>query len=213
MKKILLALLLLTTAIITKGQTTTTTAAQNDTAPGPAEQKLVTSLCEELGKIDITTIKTKEQAEAAFMNAFMSHADKLMELASEKGLDLEDDETSTKLGEQVALQLIKQKCQPFVKLATVMALDETEDATINTTSGAFKRIDNKGFNYIVITDGKGNEQSFLWLRQFPDSDKFMNGNTGLAGKKLTIKSQDIEVYVPAAKGYFKVKEITGIEIL
>ncbi|MGZ3874908.1 MAG: hypothetical protein ACXVJD_18450, partial [Mucilaginibacter sp.] len=63
------------------------------------------------------------------------------------------------------------------------------------------------------TDNGNSEKSFIWLRQFPGSEKFMNGPLTLAGKKLNISWQEIEVYLPQAKGYYKVKEITGITIL
>jgi len=33
------------------------------------------------------------------------------------------------------------------------------------------------------------------------------------GKKLKVSWQETEVYIPAAKGYFKIKEITTIELL
>jgi hypothetical protein len=35
----------------------------------------------------------------------------------------------------------------------------------------------------------------------------------LAGKKIDITWQEMEVYLPQAKGYYVVKEITGITVL
>ncbi|MEO6633843.1 MAG: hypothetical protein ABIN13_19020, partial [Mucilaginibacter sp.] len=57
------------------------------------------------------------------------------------------------------------------------------------------------------------EKSFLWLREFPGSDKFMNSPAQLKGKKLKVTWHEMEVYLPQAKGYYKVKEITAIDFL
>jgi hypothetical protein len=91
--------------------------------------------------------------------------------------------------------------------------DADDEDNEGNTNGKLKRIDVKGFNYIVITDGNNSEKSFLWLKQFPGSEKFMNGLTGLIDKYVKISWQELEVYLPDAKGYYKVKEITGIEVL
>lgn len=87
-----------------------------------------------------------------------------------------------------------------------------DDGEESSTTGTFKRIELKGFNYIIITDNKGSERSFLWLKRVPGSEKFMWGSVKFTGKKFKIKGQEIEVYLPAAKGYYKVKEIIGIEV-
>ena len=91
-----------------------------------------------------------------------------------------------------------------------MVQSEKNNQGTGSTTGTFKRIDNKGFNYIVITEN-GNEKSFLWLTQFAGSEKFMDNTTSLTGKNLNVSWKEIEVYLPQAKGYYKVKEITGID--
>jgi hypothetical protein len=91
--------------------------------------------------------------------------------------------------------------------------DKGDDEATGDSEGVFKRIDSKGFNYFVITDQNKSEKSFLWLQEFPGSDKFFGDNTKFIGKKLKIEWKEIEVYLPQAKGYYKVKEITGISLL
>ncbi|MEO6149245.1 MAG: hypothetical protein ABIN95_05855 [Mucilaginibacter sp.] len=173
------------------------------------------SLCIDLTKVDISKISNKKEATDVFMNSFLKYADMAMGVAEEHGVDVTDQSAMKKIGLGLGLNLLKQKCAPFLKLATLMAVDDNKATTENPqlTRGSFKRIDTKGFNYIVISDNTGSEISFLWLRQFPGSESFINAGTNLTGKKLKISSQDIEVFLPQAKGYYKVKEITGIEIL
>ena len=161
------------------------------------------------------TIHTKKEADDAFMNCFTAYADMLLDVAKEQNIEVTDDDGMHQLGTDIGKNLMKQKCGSFMQLAIKMAKDDEVAAPIALSlSGTFKRIDAKDFNYIVITDKNGSEKSFLWLREFPGSDKFMEGAAlKLAGKKLNIKYQDIEVYLPKAKGYYKVKEITGVDIL
>lgn len=106
---------------------------------------------------------------------------------------------------------MKNKCAGFVKLSVLMA--KTEDSaggSTGTTRGKLSRIDNKGFNYFAVTDDTNSEKSFIWLRQFPGSEKFTNGLGVYTGKQVTIKWDEIEVYLPAAKGYYKIKEIVDL---
>ncbi|MBK0380619.1 type 2 periplasmic-binding domain-containing protein [Mucilaginibacter segetis] len=177
--------------------------------PGPAEQKLLDSLCNSMNRLDLSKITTPEQANDAFMSCFLNYADLLTDVAEELGLNFTDDAAGEKVGELIGKELMKQKCGAFLKLAAILAKKGDTPVAL-TTTGTFKRIDNKGFNYIVLTDSNGNEKSFLWLRQFPGSEKFI-APTALTGKKLTITWQEMEVYLPQAKGYYKVKEITAAD--
>jgi hypothetical protein len=76
-----------------------------------------------------------------------------------------------------------------------------------------KRIDTKDFNYFVLTDNNNQEKSFIWLRQFPGSENFTASAAKFTNKKLKISWQEIEVYIPSAKNYYKIKEVTGVEVL
>ena len=188
--------------------------ANAQTEPGPAQQKLLDSICACMSKIDISKIKTAKEANDVFMQCFTAHVDLLADVAKEQNAEFTDDEAMNRIGTEIGKNLIKRNCSSFVKLAVIMGQKDGNEATAEqTTTGALKRIDNKGFNYIVLTDNTGNEKSFIWLRQFPGSENFMNGVAKYAGKKVNIKWQEIEVYLPQAKGYYKVKEILSIDIL
>ena len=180
--------------------------------PGPIEQQMTDSLCKSLARLDISKITTKEEAVKAYTECVMAHADLLPDLAAERKVDMTDHNAMRTVGIDLAKNLMKQKCDYFMKLSGLMA-QKTADAEDNVTSGVFRRVDQKGFNYIVITDNSKSEKSFIWLRQFPGSENFMNGVIKYVGKKVNIKWQELEVYLPLAKGYYKVKEILAVDIL
>jgi hypothetical protein len=203
MKKLLFALLICGAIFNARAQTI-----------GPVEQKMTDALCDGLNKIDQSKINTGKEATDAFMNCFMEQSAMFVDLAAEKKISMEDQQAMHDLGVEIGKNLMKEKCAGFLKLAVKMAQKSEDDAAgISETHGAFKRIDANGFNYFVITDDNGNEKSFLWLRQFPGSEKFTGNVKDYTGKKINIKWQEMEVYLPQAKGYYKVKEITAIDLL
>ncbi|RKR85424.1 hypothetical protein BDD43_5695 [Mucilaginibacter gracilis] len=186
--------------------------AQASRVIGPAEKKITDSICNALSKRDISKITNKQEAVALYTSCVMEHADLLQELADELKVDVNDQAAMQKVGMNIAFNLMKDKCANFIKLSTYFAEQKATEVLNNYSTGVLKRIDNKGFNYIVITE-KGAEKSFLWLRQFAGSEKFTSGLGTNVGKHVKVEWQEIEVYLPLAKGYYKVKEITGITLM
>jgi hypothetical protein len=180
-------------------------------SPGPVEQKVTNAICDCLNKIDQSKITTSKEAKDAFMNCYMAQSDKLIDLTNERNISVGDGVAMHQLGIDIGKNLLSQKCNGFTLIAVKMA-DKKGEPEAQTTTGIFKRIDNKGFNYIIIADENGSEKSFLWLRQFGGSEQFINNASASVGKKITISWQDMEVYLPQSKGYFAIKEITAISV-
>lgn len=189
--------------------------SQTNHVPGPVERRITDSICACVTKLDMAKITNKQEAVEAYTNCITQKSDMLVDLANEDNVEMTDVDAMKKIGVNIAVNLMKQGCPNFTKLGLFFAKKDGDVAgnLTGSTRGNYKRTDLKGFNYIVITDNGNSEKSFIWLRQFPGSEKFMNGSGSLAGKKLNVSWQEIEVYLPQAKGYYKVKEITGITIL
>lgn len=185
MKRIILLFAILSASVqLLKGQTNVT--------PGPLEKKLIDSLCMEMNKVDVASLKTKEQAENAFNEALSKYSALLMNVAEERKIDVSDDGAMQALGTDIGKNLLKSNCASFLKIATKMAQKEKDPGVeTGSTQGTIKRIENKGFNYFVITDAAGKERSFLWLRQFDGSEKFQGAVNAYAGKKVKIKWQEM----------------------
>lgn len=183
--------------------------------PGPAERQMTDSICSCVNKLDISKITTQEEATKAYTGCILNHVDLLAGLAAERNVELSDAKAMTKVGEDIAFSLLKQDCKGFKALAILLGNNNAgvEEAGTGTVSGNLKRIENKGFNYFVITDNENNEKSFIWLRQFPGSENFIGSDSKYIGKKITIKYKELEVYLPQAKGYYKVREITSVSML
>ena len=191
---------------------TTACYGQTTVKLGSTEQKINDALCECISKLDLTQINGQQEGTKAYTDCIAKRTDLLMQLAQERKVEFNDEEAMSKIGIELAKNLLSQNCSAALQLAMKMS-QATDDVNVGTTQGTFKRIETKGFNYIVIAEANKGEKSFLWLGQFPDSEKFMGPSTGLIGKKLSIKWKEIEVYLPEAKGYYKVKEITEVDLL
>lgn len=186
--------------------------SQNNRVIGPAERKMTDSLCTCVVKIDLSKITNKTEALAAYTLCIEKHIGILKDLADERKVNMADKDGMEKIGIDLALNLLAQDCQGFKQLALIMGGKNADEEVVGTSTGKLKRIDNKGLNYIVITGSGGNEKSFLWLRQFAGSENLMDGGLKYIGKNMTVKYQEIEIYLPQAKGYYRVKEITSLNI-
>lgn len=178
------------------------------------EQKLTDTICNCLTKVDLSKIASRKDAIAVFTDCFTKRTDLLMQLANEKHIDPTDRVAMKQIGIDLGKDLFSQNCVAFTNISVKMAQKESEQADENheVGEGEFKRIDVRGFNYIVLSDSTSREKSFIWLRQFPGSEKFMNGGAAYIGKKVKIKYQELEVYLPQARGYYKVKEIVSLNV-
>jgi hypothetical protein len=177
------------------------------------ERKISDNLCGCIGKVDLEKLTDKPSAEKAFMDCFSKELNLVIQLAEERNLNISDQVAMRKLGEEVGKNLFKDNCQPFIGLSMKMAQSTNSGVTTGATEGTLKRIDTKDFNYFVLTDNTNNEKSFIWLRQFPGSEGFMTDTKKFTNKKLKLTWQEIEVFIPSAKNYYKIKEVVGIEVL
>lgn len=186
-------------------------SAQN--RPGPVEQKVTDNICDCISKVDLEKINGKKDAEQAFVDCFTQQSSLIVDLAKERNADFTDQAAMRTIGTDIGKNLLTQNCQAFLKLSVAMVEKENIHTSSGTTEGRLKRIETKDFNYFVVTDSENKERSFIWLRQFPGSESFMNDTSKLAGKKLKIKWNEIEVYIPSAKNYYNIKEIVALEVL
>ena len=79
--------------------------------------------------------------------------------------------------------------------------------------GRLKRIETQEFVTLILTTEDNQEKRFLWFRQFPGSQKYTSDLNNLIGKQLSIGAKEIEVFIPAAHDYYKINEVTSLEVL
>ncbi|WP_299703282.1 hypothetical protein [uncultured Pontibacter sp.] len=184
------------------------------TAPGPKEQQITDNICDCISRLDYSKVTNKQTAEKAFMDCFASQGSMILDVANERNVEITDQPAMRALGVGIGKNLMQQNCEGFMKLSMAMAQTETAgDIGSGVIEGRLKRIETKDFNYFVITDNSNKEKSFIWLRQFAGSDEFMGNTKNYIGKTVRISWQDIEVFVPSAKNYYNLKEVTELQVL
>ncbi|WP_207426098.1 hypothetical protein [Pedobacter sp. SYSU D00535] len=148
------------------------------------------------------------------MDCFGKQAALLIPLTQERKVEITDQTAMRQLGMDIGKNLLNQNCESFLKLSMALVKsDSSDDAELSSAStGVLKRIDTKDFNYFILTGSDNKEKSFIWLRQFPGSEKYISNPKAFIGKSVTIDWKEIEVFIPAAKSYFKLKEVTGITV-
>ena len=205
MKKLLMILFLGSIACSAMSQTDTTM------------QVFVDSVCKCLSKVDLNKIKTQNDAQVALTSCVMNeNMSLLMKLAEKRGIDITDQAGMEKIGQELAIEMMKQNCNAFVQMSIKLTKGgETTEAVSNvsTTSGTLASIETKDFCKFILTDASGKRSTFYWMHHFKNSEKFIDQPTKFIGKKMKVSWQETEVYIPAAKGYFKIKEIKGIDLL
>lgn len=179
-------------------------------------KRFADSVCKCMSRVDLNSIKSEAEAQQAITTCFLKdNMGVLMKLADERNIDITDQAAMRKVGEEVGMELMKQNCQPFIQLSMQMAKasGKTEISSISSTSGTLSSVETKDFCKFIVTDNNGKRNTFYWLHHFKNSEKFMDLPSRYVGKKLKVSWQETEVYIPAAKGYFKIKEITEVQVL
>lgn len=190
-----------------------TAISQADTA---TMKPLTDSICNCLSKKDLSKISNKVEANAVFTDCFTKHAAAMIDLAQKEKVDIADESAMHNLGIEIGKELFRRQCEAFVQISLKMAEKDNGNAeagaTNGSTNGKLKRIENKDFRYLFMEDANKREYSFIWLHYFAGSEKFIENTDKYIGKKMKVKWKETEVFLPQGKGYFKIKEITGIDI-
>ena len=206
MKKLIILIIIATISFSAKSQTDTTM------------QVFVDSVCKCLSKVDLNTIKNQSDAQAALSGCILNeNMNLLMKVAEKRGVDITDQEGMEKIGKELAIEMMKQNCSAFVQMSVKMSkagpVADEEVLDVSSTTGTLSSVETKEFCKFNLTDARGKKTSFYWLHHFKNSEKFTDQPSKYVGKKLKVFWQETEVYVPAAKGYYKIKEIKEIQIL
>ncbi|MCJ8208737.1 hypothetical protein MUY27_03395 [Mucilaginibacter sp. RS28] len=180
----------------------------------PAEAALTDSICNCITHRDMSQVKTQQQAVAVFTECFGNHTALLMKVADERHVDATNASAMRQIGVDVGMNLLRTECDAYRKLSAMIAQNKVnQQSSERSDEGKLIRIDNKGFNYLVLLDDDKKEHSYLWLEQFAGSEKFVNGIGANLNKRFKITWKEIEVFLPVAKGYYATKQIIAVSPL
>ncbi len=168
-------------------------------------QKLAQETCDCINKKDLTgaTSKSIEMALGFCM----------LEVIQKNNIDIEitDSEAMGSFGEKIGLQMAI-LCPSIFGGLVEESLEGEDDVEVLSLSGKIKSIEDGDFLFLILKEESGKETRLIWLRYFSGSDDYLTDPRKLIGKKVVVKYQSTECYLPKAKGYFAYKEITELKM-
>src|SRR4249919_1253352 len=156
MKKIILISCMLYLAATARSQTDTTMKVFAD------------SVCKCLSRIDMNNIKGRDDAQVALTGCILNeNMGLLMQVAEKRGLSVSDKAAMKKMGQEMAMELMKQNCNAFVQMSIKLTkggvtVKDEEVLDVSTTSGTLSSVETKDFCKFNVTDASGKKVSFYW---------------------------------------------------
>jgi len=195
--------------------------AQTDTSM----QKDAVAVCNCLSKSKIDNNSTPEQLQQLFLSCILSSAPDLVSKIISNGQ--EDQQAAEQIAMNLSLEMVKNGCPAFQKIATAMmgsrGMDTmqmempmtmpSEVETAQSIDGTVVNVEEKDFLYITVKTTTGRELNFLYYEYVPGSDDWIkDATTKLKNKNVAISYVETEVYQPKFKQFMNVKEIKTLTI-
>lgn len=144
------------------------------------------------------------------MESLSKHSGEYEEL----NVDLNDQASFQKLGEQIGFRMASVCPQILMKVATVQNAGDSEvTKPVSELTGILKRIEGDDFQYVIVAEDGGREHKFLWLRYFKGSEKLIEEKKQVIGKRVKITYLPIETFSAKLNDYTNRKEIKGLQVL
>ena len=198
-----------------------TAKAQTDTSM----QKDAIAVCNCLSKSKIDNTSTPEQLQQIFLSCILSSAPDLVSKIISNGQ--EDQQAAEQVAMNLSLEMVKNGCPAFQKIATAMMGGGGNDTmqmempmqmpskveTAQSLEGVVTKVEERDFTYITIKTNTGRELTFIYYGYVPGSDDWIkDATTKLKNKNVSISYVESEVYQPKFKQFMNVKEIKTLTI-
>jgi len=211
MKKLIFALFALMPFLYGAAQSSTQDTSMHATA---------IAVCDCLTKANLTEDSPQDKIQQAFLNCLFTSAPGLVNKIAGSGEDYVT--ASQELGTNLMMEMMKNGCPAFMKLATAMANggdmqltmpSQVQTATVESTDGTVVKVEERDFTYITIKTTAGRELMFIYYGYVPGSDDWIkDAVTKLKNKNVSLSYVETEVYQPKYKQFMNVKEIKTLTI-
>ncbi len=180
-----------------------------------AYEILATETCECINKKGLD--KTKEEIKTNLGICMLNSLGKNKAKFEKANLHfkMNDYQSGRALGEKVGVQMAVICPEVFMTFIDEATTDRHDDSAVKLTivSGVIKSISDGDISYITIIDSNNKKQRFIWLRNFEGSDKIIENEKAVIGRKVKIEFVNTECYIPKMKEYYMQKEIVKMEFI
>jgi len=181
--------------------------------------KAAIAVCDCLTKANLGTNVTEEQLQQAFLSCVLTSAPDLITQIMASGDDYQ--KAGEEIGTKLSLELMKNGCPAFTKIAASMALQGDDGISIQTekpaavqiAEGSVTKVEERDFTYVTLKTTTGRELTFIYYGYVPGSDDWIkDAVTKLKNKNVSVSYAETEVYQPKYKEFMNVKEIKSLTI-
>ena len=165
--------------------------------------------CECIKAKDVSAMKGDQLNMELGLCIMGSLSDHQGEYEEKLNIDITDQASMQKLGEQIGLKMVVTCPEVMMKIA---GASEQPAAQGGTLTGTIQELGGTEFAYLIVKDDQGRDHKMLWLRYFQGSEA-LKADSGLKGKKVSVNYNTMECYSPSLKDYYNCKEITSLKML
>jgi len=158
---------------------------------------------------DPQSLSMESLMESCVVEAFLENIELIM---AETPDILSDEEAGEKLGMEIGMRLLKD-CKTLMEVAknSAFPLQELTEDTAPRSVGTFKKVENKGYQYLVLlADGK--EERFAILQKFEGHEQLLGQEKSLSGKKISITWEEQDLYQSKSKSFVKQKVLLSFRL-
>ena len=189
--------------------------------------KSAIAVCDCLTKNKIDDKSTPQQLQQVFLQCILTSSPDLVTKMMGNGQDNMQaaQETATNL----ALEMMKNGCPAFTKIAAGMAMTGSDSLNINMSNspiditakpqavenanGVVTKVEERDFMYITVKATTGRELEFIYYNYVPSSDEWIKDPANkLKNKNVSLSYTETEVYQPKIKQFINMKEIKTLII-
>lgn len=176
--------------------------------------KVSTETCSCMSEKDLADI-TVEDFEQEIGLCLMNIAAKYDTELKAAGYDISDQNSVSKLGEQVGQNIAFNCPDVFQKMMKLYGEEESTQTQVRQLAryrGTFVQLQTTGpFAVLTLRDADDSQATFLWLEYFPGSEMFLQGTDSLQDIMLTITYETRELFQAETGQYQAFQVINRID--
>ena len=176
--------------------------------------KVSAETCTCMSEKDLTDISV-EAFEQEIGLCLMNIAAKYNAELKAAGYDISDQNSVSKLGEQVGQQIAFNCPDVFQKMMELYGQEESTQTQVRQLAryrGTFVNMQAMGpFVVLTLQDADGSQNTFLWLEYFPGSEMFLQGTDSLKDLMLTVTYETRELFQAETGDYQAFQVINRVD--
>ena len=179
--------------------------------------KLAKDACDCMSEKDLSGKSTEEVQMEVSMCLMQKMGAYQSQLQEQLKVDMSDQAAMQELAQKIGLKMAAICPETMMKMATMQSAATPAPAPgaeqVSRIEGTIVGVEGEEFITLVLKEGSGRTQKFLWLRYFEGSDALLADPKSAVGKKVQLSYAPIECYSPKLNEYYQRNEIKSLKVI